>query len=383
MNFTAPCIFGLESLVSDELKKMGAENVAAENGRVFFSGDEYLAARANIRSRFSERIMIVVGSFEAHSFEELFEGTKALPWENFIGEFDEFPVKGHSVNSDLFSISDCQSIIKKAIVERLKTKYNVQWFEETGVKFQIDFSIMKNKVHLMIDTTGMGLHKRGYRPVANEAPIKETLAAAMCALSHLRPYHTLYDPMCGSGTILIEGAMLVHNIAPGLKRHFASERFPFIPYEIWESEREKAESEIITESDFKAYGFDINRQTLETAKDNAIRAGVADKIEFARADIRDFAPKSEKGTVITNPPYGERIEEKKNLPALYKTIGERFKALDSWSMYLITAYEDAERYIGRKADKNRKIYNGMMKTYYYQFMGPKPPRRKTGDQVEA
>lgn len=367
MNFTAPCIFGLESLVSDELKKMGAENVAAENGRVFFSGDEYLAARANIRSRFSERIMIVVGSFEAHSFEELFEGTKALPWENFIGEFDEFPVKGHSVNSDLFSISDCQSIIKKAIVERLKTKYNVQWFEETGVKFQIDFSIMKNKVHLMIDTTGMGLHKRGYRPVANEAPIKETLAAAMCALSHLRPYHTLYDPMCGSGTILIEGAMLVHNIAPGLKRHFASERFPFIPYEIWESEREKAESEIITESDFKAYGFDINRQTLETAKENALRAGIADKIEFARADIRDFAPKSEKGTVITNPPYGERMLSQKEVDDLIRSMGRVFPRKHGWSYSIISPSETFEESFGRKADKRRKLYNGMIKCQLYFY----------------
>ena len=328
MNFTAPCIFGLESLVSDELKKMGAENVAAENGRVFFSGDEYLAARANIRSRFSERIMIVVGSFEAHSFEELFEGTKALPWENFIGEFDEFPVKGHSVNSDLFSISDCQSIIKKAIVERLKTKYNVQWFEETGVKFQIDFSIMKNKVHLMIDTTGMGLHKRGYRPVANEAHIKE---------------------------------------APGLKRHFASERFPFIPYEIWESEREKAESEIITESDFKAYGFDINRQTLETAKENAIRAGVADKIEFARADIRDFAPKSEKGTVITNPPYGERMLSQKEVDDLIRSMGRVFPRKHGWSYSIISPSETFEESFGRKADKRRKLYNGMIKCQLYFY----------------
>ena len=217
MNFTAPCIFGLESLVSDELKKMGAENVAAENGRVFFSGDEYLAARANIRSRFSERIMIVVGSFEAHSFEELFEGTKALPWENFIGEFDEFPVKGHSVNSDLFSISDCQSIIKKAIVERLKTKYNVQWFEETGVKFQIDFSIMKNKVHLMIDTTGMGLHKRGYRRSSVIAPIKETLAAGIIDIAHVYPDSQLYDPFCGSNVRSVASAPLPHSLRPDVR----------------------------------------------------------------------------------------------------------------------------------------------------------------------
>lgn len=219
----------------------------------------------------------------------------------------------------------------------------------------------------MIDTTGMGLHKRGYRPVANEAPIKETLAAAMCALSHLRPYHTLYDPMCGSGTVLIEGAMLVHNIAPGLKRHFASERFPFIPYEIWESEREKAESEIITESDFKAYGFDINRQTLETAKENAIRAGVADKIEFARADIRDFAPKSEKGTVITNPPYGERMLSQKEVDDLIRSMGRVFPRKHGWSYSIISPSETFEESFGRKADKRRKLYNGMIKCQLYFY----------------
>ena len=236
INMVAPCIFGLESLVADELKKMDAQNVTAENGRVFFSGDENILARANIRSRFSERIYINVGSVEAHSFEDLFQGTKKLPWEQWISEYDEFPVKGFSVNSDLFSVSDCQSIVKKAVVERLKGVYNIDWFEETGARHQIEFSIIKNKVNLLIDTTGAGLHKRGYRPVANDAPLKETLAAAMCSLSRLRPYHTLYDPMCGSGTILIEGAMLVHNIAPGVKRHFSAERFEQIDFSVWDKE---------------------------------------------------------------------------------------------------------------------------------------------------
>ena len=238
---------------------------------------------------------------------------------------------------------------------------------ETGAEYKIRFMLRKNVCEIMLDTTGEGLHKRGYRPVANEAPIKETLAAAMCALSHLRPYHTLYDPMCGSGTILIEGAMLVHNIAPGLKRHFASERFPFIPYEIWESEREKAESEIITESDFKAYGFDINRQTLETAKENAIRAGVADKIEFARADIRDFAPKSEKGTVITNPPYGERMLSQREVDDLIRSMGRVFPRKHGWSYSIISPSETFEESFGRKADKRRKLYNGMIKCQLYFY----------------
>lgn len=367
MNFTAPCIFGLESLVADELKSMGAESVLAENGRVFFSGDEHILARANMCSRFAERIMLVIGSFEAHTFEDLFQGTKALPWESWIGEFDEFPVKGHSVSSDLFSVSDCQAIIKKAIVERLKTRYKTEWFEETGVKYQIDFSIMKNRVHLMIDTTGVGLHKRGYRPQANEAPIKETLAAAMCSLARLRPYHTLYDPMCGSGTILIEGAMLTHNIAPGLNRYFSAERFPQIPPAVWEEERARARSERITESDFKAYGSDIDRAAIETAKENAKRAGVDEFIEFFRADLKDFRPRSEKGTVITNPPYGERMLSQREVDDLVKTMGRLFERKRGWAYYIINPSETFEEMFGRRADKRRKLYNGMIKCQLYSY----------------
>ena len=367
INMAAPCIFGLESLVRRELEDMGAQNVSAENGRVFFSGDESMLARANIRSRYSERIYIDLGSFEAHSFEDLFQGTKALNWERWISRYDEFPVKGYSVNSDLFSVSDCQSIVKKAVVERLKGVYGIDWFEETGAKHQIEFSIIKNTVHLMIDTTGNGLHKRGYRPVANDAPLKETLAAAMCSLSRLRPYHTLYDPMCGSGTILIEGAMLVHNIAPGVNRHFSAERFEQIDFSVWEREREKARQEEIEQSDFKAYGSDIDLNALETARQNAKRAGVEKYIEFKRADIKDFSPITDRGTVICNPPYGERMLTKPQADGLIKTLGRVFPQRHGFSYCVISPNEDFEELFKRKADKRRKLYNGMIKCQLYMY----------------
>ena len=367
INMVAPCIFGLESLVSDELKRMDAQNVSAENGRVFFSGNESILARANILSRYAERIYIDLGSFEAHSFEDLFQGTKALKWEQWISEYDEFPVKGHSVNSDLFSVSDCQAIVKKAVVERLKSVYGIDWFEETGARHQIEFSIIKNKVHLMIDTTGNGLHKRGYRPVANDAPLKETLAAAMCSLSRLRPYHTLYDPMCGSGTILIEGAMLVHNIAPGVNRHFSAERFEQIDFSVWEKERELARKAEIHESDFKAYGSDIDLKAIETAKENAERAGVGKHLEFKRADIKDFKPVTERGTVICNPPYGERMLTKPQVNELVKTMGRVFPKKHGFSYSVISPCEDFEDLFGRKADKRRKLYNGMIKCQLYMY----------------
>lgn len=367
IKMVAPCIFGLEKPVSDELREMGAEEVVSENGRVFFKGNENMLARANIRSRYSERIYIVVGSFEAHSFEELFQGTKKLCWEKWIGKYDEFPVKGHSVNSDLFSISDCQSIIKKAIVERLKTVYKEDWFEETGIKYQIEFSIIKNKVYLLIDTTGQGLHKRGYRPQANEAPLKETLAAAMAYFSRLRPYHTLYDPMCGSGTVLIEGAMLVHNIYPGIHRNFSSERFSQIPEEIWREERELAKELRITQSDFKAYGSDIDKNAIEIAKLNAERAGVSEYIEWKQADIKDFKPATDRGTVICNPPYGERMLTQDEVVSLIRTMGRVFPKRHGFSYSVISPQEDFEELFGRRADKRRKLYNGMIKCQLYMY----------------
>ena len=367
INFCVPCLLGLEGLIADELREMGAEDVNAENGRVLFSGDEHILARANICSRFSERILIMVGTFEAHSFEELFQGTKKLPWEQWIGKKDRFPVKGYSLNSDLFSVSDCQSIIKKAVVERLKTKYTIPWFEETGALYQIQFSIMKNQVSLFIDTSGRGLHKRGYRPDANAAPLKETLAASLCQISRLRHYHTLYDPMCGSGTILIEGALMALNIAPGLYRRFTAETWAQLPQTIWQEERRRAVSLQRHDIDFHGYGYDIDPVALDIARENARKAGVDKYLTFAKRDIKDFEPETERATVIVNPPYGERLLDIDNARKLYKTMGERFTSQKGRSYTVITADEEFERAFGRKADKRRKLYNGMIKCQVYMY----------------
>lgn len=367
MDFVIPCLLGIESLIADEMKGIGAQSVAAENGRVLFSGDANILARANINSRCAERVQILIGSFEAHSFEELFQGTKALAWEEWIGEKDTFPVKGYSLNSDLFSVSDCQSIIKKAVVERLKQKYNISWFEETGPVYQIQFSIMKNKVSLVLDTSGAGLHKRGYRLEANVAPIKETMAAAMLYLSRLRGYHTLYDPLCGSGTILIEGAMMAQSIAPGLRRNFAAERWENIPQSVWREERERAQDLITRDVSFEAYGSDTDENALKLARANAGRAGVEKRIRFKNSDLKDFSPVTEKSTLICNPPYGERLLDIKQARELYKIMGERFLPQRGRSYYIISPDEDFEKLFGRKADKRRKLYNGMIKCQLYMY----------------
>ncbi len=366
-NFLVPCLMGLESLIADELREIGAEDVRAENARVLFSGDESILARANICLRHAERIQILVGSFEARSFEELFEGTKALPFEDYIGKDDAFPVKGYSLNSKLFSVRDCQAIIKKAVVERLKQKYKLPWFAETGSKYQIQFSIMKDVVTIVIDTSGEGLHKRGYRLSANDAPIKETLASSLCALARIRNYHTLYDPMCGSGTIVIEGAMKAVNMAPGLHRKFAAEAFDFIPQQVWAEERTRAMDLINFDCPFMAYGSDIDPASIEIAKENARRAGVEKKIEFAVRDLKDFEKHSEKGTVICNPPYGERLLDINEANEIYKTMGRIFTPERGWAYYVISPSEEFEKMYGRKADKRRKLYNGMIKCQVYMY----------------
>ena len=367
IDFVIPCLLGMESLISSELREMGAENVNAENGRVLFSGDANMLARVNICSRFAERVQILVGSFEARSFEELFQGTKALPWEEWIGSLDAFPVKGYSINSGLFSTRDCQSIIKKAVVERLRSKYRIEWFEETGPVHQIQFSIMKDKVSLLIDTSGYGLHKRGYRLDANGAPIKETLAAALCSLSCLRPYHKLYDPMCGSGTILVEGAMMAANIAPGINRRFSAERFGVIDRAVWEQERERARSLERPCDDFEAFGSDIDPKAIEIAKINAKRAGVDGKINFNVADVSDFKPQTDRGTLICNPPYGERLLDLTECEKLYKIMGGIFERKKGWSYSIISPDEEFEKAFGRKADKRRKLYNGMIKCQLFMY----------------
>ncbi|MDR2647487.1 MAG: class I SAM-dependent RNA methyltransferase [Oscillospiraceae bacterium] len=369
MGFTylIPCLLGLEGLIAEELRDMQAENVRAENGRVFFEGEADILARANIRCRYAERVQVVVGAFAAQSFEELFQGTKALPWEDWIGIRDAFPVKGYSLNSTLFSVSDCQAIIKKAVVERLKSIHNVEWFEETGALHQIQFSIMKDQVTIVLDSSGAGLHKRGYRLAAGEAPLKETLAAAMCRLARLRPTHALYDPMCGSGTILIEGALMARNIAPGKNRNFSAERWSQFPPGIWAEERAKAIALERPAPAFCGYGSDIDEDILAVAKENAARAGVADLIQFKKADLKDFQFQTECGTLITNPPYGERLLDAEQAQLLFKLMGRVFVPQRGRSFAILSPDEVFEQSFGRKADARRKLYNGMLKCQVYMY----------------
>ncbi len=367
LKFVAPCIFGLEGICANELRFLGIENVAAENGRVTFTGDWSTLARANINSRYAERIMILLSEFEAYSFDELFNNVKKINWEDFIGVLEAFPVKGSCLNSRLMSVPDCQKIIKKAIVTRLSEKYMLPWLEETGAVHQVQFLIMNNRVSVMLDTSGAGLHKRGYRAQSNDAPIKETLAAAMCELSRVRSNHCVTDPMCGSGTILIEAALKALCIAPGLKRYFACEKWNCIPQNAFSEERELAESKIKTDADFCAEGFDIDDSALEIAKHNAVLAGVADKITFANRDIKNFKLSDGFQTVITNPPYGERLLDVKSAEELYKIMGERFLQMKGKSYSIISPDDDFEKIFGRKADKRRKMYNGTLKCQLYMY----------------
>ena len=380
-----PCHFGLEAVLKREIYDLGYEIGRVEDGRITFTGDEEAICRANIFLRTAERVMIQVGRFKATTFEELFQGIRNLPWEEYIPEDGKFWVKkASSINSKLFSPSDIQSIAKKAMVERMKQKYHKEWFKEDGAAYPVRIFLLKDEVTVALDTSGDSLHKRGYRTMTSKAPLTETLAASLIMLTPWRKDRILVDPFCGSGTFPIEAAMIAANMAPGMNRSFLSESWTnLIPKKCWYDAIDEATEMVDDTVKVDIQGYDIDGEVIKAARENAERAGVDHMIHFQERPVAQLSHPKKYGFIITNPPYGERIEEKKNLPALYKTIGERFKALDSWSMYLITAYEDAERYIGRKADKNRKIYNGMMKTYYYQFMGPKPPRRKTGDQVEA
>ena len=367
LNFSAPCIFGLEGICANELRFLGIDDVKAENGRVVFSGDYSTLAKANINSRYAERIQILLAEFEARSFEELFENVKKIEWEKFIGISDAFPVKGRCLNSKLMSIPDCQKIIKKAVVSRLSERYMLSWFEETGPVHQIQFLILNDKVSVMLDTSGAGLHKRGYRAESNEAPIKETLAAAMAELARVRPNHFVTDPMCGSGTILIESAMKALNIAPGLRRSFACERFQNIDSSVWQQERNSATDLVIRDADFMAYGSDIDFHALEVAKENARRAGVSMKIDLSKRDLKDFVRKSEKGTVICNPPYGERMLDIRAAEDIYRTMGKIFNPERGWAYYIISPDETFEKCFGRKADKRRKLYNGMIKCRLHMY----------------
>ncbi len=373
-----PCHFGLEAPLKREITELGYEIASVEDGRVTFYGDEEACVRANIFLRTAERVLIKIGSFHAKTFEELFQGTKALPWEEWIPKDGKFWVaKAASVKSALFSPSDIQSVMKKAMVERLRETYHINWFTESGESFPLRVFLLKDEVTIGLDTTGESLHKRGYRKLTAKAPIAENLAAALIMLTPWRGDRILVDPFCGSGTIPIEAAMMAANIAPGMNRSFTAENWGHIigKKNWYEAVDEAAElMQIPADTDIQAY--DLDPEMVAIARANAKLAGVEGMIHFQQRDIAALSHPKKYGFLITNPPYGERLSEKEQLPALYQTIGERFRALDSWSMYLITSYEDAEKAIGRKADKNRKIYNGMMKTYYYQYLGPKPPSRK-------
>ena len=378
MELIAPCHFGLEAVLKREILDLGYEISEVEDGRVTFYGDADAICRANIFLRTAERILLKVGSFRAVTFEELFDKTKELPWEDYIPQNGKFWVaKAASVKSKLFSTSDIQSIMKKDMVRRMQERYSVEWFPENGASYPVRVFLMKDIVTVGIDTTGISLHKRGYREVSGKAPITETLAAALIMLTPWRKDRILVDPFCGSGTFPIEAAMMAANIAPGMNRSFLSEKWDnLITKKNWYDVIDEANDMICDDVEVDIQGYDVDSSVIKIARRNAREAGVDHLIHFQERDVKDLNHPKKYGFIITNPPYGERLEDKKDLPDLYRAFGESFKRLDSWSAYMITSYDDAERYFGRKADKNRKIYNGMLKTYYYQFLGPKPPKRK-------
>ena len=378
MELIAPCHFGLEAVLKKEIIDLGYDIIKVEDGKVTFLGDAEAICRANIFSRTAERILLKIGSFKALTFEELFEKTKALPWEEFIPENGKFWVKkATSMKSKLFSSSDIQSIMKKAIVERMKQSYKKDWFEEDGNEYPVRVTILKDEVTIGLDTSGDSLHKRGYRLLVGKAPISETLAAALILLTPCDKDRILVDPFCGSGTFAIEAAMIGANIAPGMNRHFTAQKWEnLIPKSEWEAVLKEAQELVRKDIKMDIQAYDIEENMVKAARENAKRAGVENYIHFQKRPVCELSHSKKYGFIITNPPYGERIETKESIPEIYAQLGKRLKELDSWSAYIITACEETERYIGRKADKNRKIYNGMIKTYFYQFLGSKPPKLK-------
>jgi len=366
LELVATCLFGLEHLLGEEIEELGYERISTIDGRVTFLGDEEAVALSNVFLRYAERVFIKLGSFKAESFEELFEGTRALPWSDFVGKNDAFPVKGHAIKSKLFSVPDCQSIVKKAIVRSLEAGYSISEFPETGTKYQVEFFILNDVATLMIDTSGVALHKRGYRKDSNAAPIRETLAAAIAKISRPRENVLFWDPMCGSGTIAIEAAMIMRNIAPGRERKFSAEEFSFIDKKLFELAREEAfDTEIKT--DFEVYASDIDPVSVALAEKNAALAGVKDTVKVFRADARKISAEGRRGTIVTNPPYGERLGTKEEAEALYKALGVHFRSLSPWQVYIITSHPAFEKFYGKKADKVRKLYNGMLPCYLYQY----------------
>jgi putative N6-adenine-specific DNA methylase len=371
----ATAAMGLESIVAKEVKELGYE-CQVENGKVIFKGDETAIARANMWLRTADRIKILVGDFKAYSFDELFENTKKLPWEDFLPVEAEFPVQGKSVKSKLYSVPDCQAIVKKAIVERLRTAYKrTSWLDETGPLFKIEVAIHKDVASITLDTSGQGLHKRGYRVGQGEAPIKETLAAALIQLTTWNPDRPFVDPFCGSGTIAIEAALIGQNIAPGFNREFLSEGWPLMPAGVWEKTRLEAEDMANYNQPLEILGTDIDHRMIEVSKENALEAGLGDLVKFKQMQVRDFTSELEYGIIVGNPPYGERLGERKEVEKMYQEMGRAFEKLDTWSVYMLTSHEHFEQCYGKPATKKRKLFNGFIRTDYYQFFGPRPPRK--------
>lgn len=375
----ASAVFGTEAIVGRELKWLGYEDQFIQDGSVTFAGDEEAIARTNMWLRSAGRILIKVGEFKALSFEELFEGTKALPWEDWIPEDAEFPVVGKSINSKLFSVPDCQAIVKKAIVERLKLKYKKQWFEETGPRYKVEIGLLKDVATLTIDTSGAGLHKRGYRKIVGEAPIKETLASAMLLISHWNKDRVLWDPFCGSGTIPIEAAMIGLDMAPGLNREFAADKWTNISSQYWVNARKETKDMLKLDRKLRITGTDIDEEAVSLARYHAKMAGVDQHIHFQRLPMKEVSSRFEYGCFITNPPYGERLGEEKEVEELYKEMGRTFNKFDTWSYYIITSHPGFEKLFGKPASKRRKLYNGMLQCNYYQYFGPRPPRTENRD----
>lgn len=368
MEIVCPCLFGLESVLSGEIKRMGGKDINTTDGKVSFIGDENMVARANINLRTAERVLINLGSFRAETFDQLFEGTKSLPFERFIGKHNAFPVKGWALDSKLMSVPDCQSIIKKATVERLHDKYGISWFEETDAVVQIRFSIRKDIASIMLDTSGAGLHKRGYRKDSTAAPIKETLAAGILDIARVYPDTVLYDPFCGSGTFAIEAALKAHNIPVGLNRRFSAEKWDAVSPEIWKEERTRGLDLVRRDATFKAYVSDIDQSAVELTRQNIKKAGVSPRIRVAKADIADFSiPDDGRALVVCNPPYGERLLEVSEAEKIYKIMGEKFNRDSNNRFYIISSHEEFEKHFGRKADKERKLYNGMIKCRLYMY----------------
>ncbi len=376
LQMVATCLFGLEKLLGEEIDALGLHRTDTMDGRVSFEGTEADVARANLHLRCAEHVFICLGRFPATTFDALFEGTKALPWEDWIGKLDAFPVKGHCIKSKLFSVPDCQSIVKKAIVDRLSSHYGVRWLAEEGGKYQVEFFLFKDTAALMIDTSGTPLHKRGYRPAAGPAPLRETLAAALALTARPRKDVLFWDPMCGSGTIAIEAALILANRAPGLGRSFAAESFAQIPAPLWRDAREAAEAQIKHDSPFEVYASDIDEDILDVVYENALRAGVEEHLNIFCADVRKIQKEDRRGTVVCNPPYGERLMTPREVEELYREMGKAFSGLAPWQIYIITSHPQFERFYGARADKIRKLYNGMIPCNLYQYFKPKTDMKR-------